>query len=217
MANEVNTLVEKSQITGIVLAGGRGSRMGGVDKGLQLYNGTALAKHAIELLQPQVGYVLINANRNLDIYQAWGTQVSAEVLTDAIADFAGPLAGFLVGLQHCTTPYLITVPCDTPRFPADLVSRLAQALSLHDAEIAMVSSPDEQGVLRHQPVFCLVKRELVESLKAFTDAGGRKIGAWAVQNKLVRVNFNEAHDDSKAFYNANTLEDLLQLSAYEKH
>lgn len=209
--------MDKSQITGIVLAGGRGSRMGGVDKGLQLYRGTALAKHAIEQLQAQVGHVLINANRNLEIYRTWGLQFTAEVILDEIADFAGPLAGFLVGLQHCTTPYLVTVPCDTPRFPADLVSRLATALSQHDADIAMVSSPDEEGVLRHQPVFCLMKKELVGNLQTFTDAGGRKIGAWASQLKLVRVNFNEAHDDPKAFYNANTLEDLQQLSAYEKH
>jgi molybdenum cofactor guanylyltransferase len=209
--------VDKSQITGIVLAGGRGSRMGGVDKGLQLYNGTALAKRAIEQLQSQVGSLLINANRNLDTYEAWGSQVSADVLVDGITDFAGPLAGFLIGLQHCTTPYLITVPCDTPRFPPDLVHRLADALSQKNADIAMVSSPDEEGVLRHQPVFCLMKRELATSLKAFTDAGGRKIGAWAVLHKLARVNFNQAHDDPKAFYNANTLEDLQQLSSYEKH
>jgi molybdenum cofactor guanylyltransferase len=209
--------VDKNLITGIVLAGGRGSRMGGIDKGLQLYKGTALAKHAIEQLQPQVGHLLINANRNLAIYQAWGSPVSADVLMDGITDFAGPLAGFLVGLQHCTTPYLMTVPCDTPRFPSDLVSRLADALSQQDADIAMVSSPDEEGILRHQPVFCLMKRELAESLKAFTDAGGRKIGAWAAQHKLARVNFNEANDDPKAFYNANTLEDLHQLSSYEKH
>ena len=209
--------MDKNLITGIVLAGGRGSRMGGVDKGLQLYNGTALAKHAIEQLQPQVGHLLINANRNLDIYQAWGSPVSADVLMDGITDFAGPLAGFLIGLQHCKTPYLMTVPCDTPRFPSDLVRRLADALSQQDAEIAMVSSPDEEGVLRHQPVFCLMKRDLVESLKTFTDAGGRKIGAWAAQHKLVRINFNEVYDDPKAFYNANTLEDLQQLSSYEKH
>ncbi|MEY4910855.1 MAG: putative molybdopterin-guanine dinucleotide biosynthesis protein [Pseudomonadota bacterium] len=209
--------MDRSLITGIVLAGGRGSRMGGVDKGLQLYNGTALAKHATQQLQSQVGPLLINANRNLDTYEMWGSKVSADVLVDGITDFAGPLAGFLVGLQHCKTPYLMTVPCDTPRFPSDLVSRLANALSQQDADIAMVSSPDEEGVLRHQPVFCLMKRELVESLKVFTDTGGRKIGAWVVQHKLARVNFNEAHDDPKAFYNANTLEDLQQLSAYEKY
>lgn len=209
--------MDKNQITGIVLAGGRGSRMGGVDKGLQLYNGTPLAKHAIQRLRPQVGELLINANRNLEIYQTWGSEVSTEVIVDKLADFAGPLAGFLVGLQQCKTPFLMTVPCDTPRFPADLVTRLSEAQVQNDADIAMVSSPDEEGVLRHQPVFCLMKRELVESLKVFTDAGGRKIGAWAVDHKLVRVNFDELHDDPKAFYNANTLEDLQQLSAYEKH
>jgi molybdenum cofactor guanylyltransferase len=209
--------VDKNQITGIVLAGGRGSRMGGVDKGLQLYNDTPLAKHAIERLRPQVGQLLINANRNLEIYQTWGSEVAAEVVVDELADFAGPLAGFLVGLQQCKTPFLMTVPCDTPRFPSNLVARLSETLLQNDADIAMVSSPDEEGILRHQPVFCLIKRELVESLKAFTDAGGRKIGAWAVQHKLARVNFNEAHDDPKAFYNANTLEDLQQLSSYEKH
>jgi molybdopterin-guanine dinucleotide biosynthesis protein A len=209
--------VDKSLITGIVLAGGRGSRMGGIDKGLQLYNETPLAKHAIERLLPQVGKLLINANRNLETYQAWGCELDAKVIVDGLADFAGPLAGFLAGLQYCKTPFLMTVPCDTPRFPSNLVARLAEALVQNDADIAMVSSPDEEGVLRHQPVFCLMKRTLLESLKAFTDADGRKIGAWAAQQKLVRVNFNEMQDDPKAFYNANTLEDLLQLSAYEKH
>jgi molybdopterin-guanine dinucleotide biosynthesis protein A len=209
--------VDKKQITGIVLAGGRGSRMGGVDKGLQLYNDTPLAKHAIQLLQPQVGSLLINANRNLDIYRSWAAEADAQIVVDGLADFAGPLAGFLAGLEHCKTPYLMTVPCDTPRFPSNLVARLSEALVKNDADIAMVSSPDDEGVLRHQPVFCLLKRELVESLKVFTEADGRKIGAWAAQQKLVRVNFNEAHDDQKAFYNANTLEDLQQLSTYEKH
>lgn len=212
--------MDKNLITGIVLAGGRGSRMGGVDKGLQLYNGTPLAKHSILKLRPQVGQILINANRHLDIYQSWGADLgfgAANVVVDGLADFAGPLAGFLVGLQTCTTPFLMTVPCDTPRFPTDLVARLYDALVQHDADITMVSSPDEEGVLRHQPVFCLMRRELAERLKLFTDAGGRKIGAWAAQQKLVRVDFNSSHDDPKAFYNANTLEDLQQLSVYEKH
>jgi molybdenum cofactor guanylyltransferase len=209
--------VDKNLITGIVLAGGRGSRMGGIDKGLQLYNDTPLAKHAIQRLQPQVGNLLINANRNLEIYKIWGSDVNAEVIVDGLVDFAGPLAGFLVGLQQCKTPFLMTVPCDTPRFPSNLVARLSDALVQNNADIAMVSSPDEEGVMRHQPVFCLMKRELLESLKVFTDADGRKIGAWAAQQKLVRVNFNEVHDDPKAFYNANTLEDLQQLSTYEKH
>ncbi len=209
--------MDKNLITGIVLAGGRGSRMGGVDKGLQLYNGIPLAKHALHQLQAQVGSLLINANRNLETYKTWGSEVDAEVVVDGLADFAGPLAGFLVGLQQCKTPFLMTVPCDTPRFPADLVSRLSRALIQNDAEIAMVSSPDDEGILRHQPVFCLMKQTMVDSLQVFTDAGGSKIGAWAAQQKLIRVNFNEPNDDPKAFYNANTLQDLQQLSAYEKY
>ena len=201
--------LNKQDITGIILAGGRGSRMGGVDKGLQLFNGMPLVKNALALLKPQVGTLLVNANRNLDTYKA----LDVPVLVDDLADFAGPLAGFLVGMAHCTTPYLMTVPCDTPCFPADLVTRLSEALLLDKADIAMASSPDDTGKLCHQPVFCLIKRELLPSLQAFTDGGGRKIGAWASQHRLVRVPFNLLHDDPKAFYNANTLADLQQLEA----
>lgn len=201
--------INLTQITGIILAGGRGSRMGGVDKGLQLFNGTALIQHAIHRLQPQVGQLLINANRHLEMYQALGLPV----LADDLADFAGPLAGFLVGLTHCQTPYLATAPCDTPCFPTDLIDRLAKALVSANADIAMVSSPDMGGVLVHQPVFCLLKRELLASLQAFTSDGGRKIGAWAAQHTLVRVPFNLVHDRPDAFYNANTSADLLQLEA----
>lgn len=201
--------IHRAEITGIILAGGRGSRMGGIDKGLQLFKDTPLIQHAIDRLQPQVGPLLINANRHLEVYQAYGLPV----LADDLADFAGPLAGFLVGLTHCKTPYLATVPCDTPGFPADLIGRLAQALACADADIAMVSSPDAGGVLVHQPVFCLLKRELLTSLQAFTHEGGRKIGAWATQHILVRVPFNLTNDRPDAFYNANTAADLLQLEA----
>ena len=201
--------LNKQDITGIVLAGGRGSRMGGVDKGLQLFNGMPLVKNALTLLKPQVGTMLVNANRNLDTYKA----LDVPVLVDDLADFAGPLAGFLVGMAHCTTPYLMTVPCDTPCFPADLVTRLSEALLRENADIAMASSPDDTGKLCHQPVFCLIKCELLPSLQNFTDGGGRKIGAWASQRRLVRVPFNLLHDDPKAFYNANTLADLQQIEA----
>lgn len=201
--------ISLSQITGIILAGGRGSRMGGLDKGLQLFNGTPLFQHAIARLQPQVGQLLINANRHLEVYKAQGLPV----LVDDLADFAGPLAGFLVGLSHCQTPYLATVPCDTPCFPTDLIDRLSKALVNAGADIAMVSSPDAGGILVNQPVFCLLKRELLDSLQAFTSDGGRKIGAWATQQKLVRVPFNLAHDRPDAFYNANTSADLQQLEA----
>jgi len=115
--------LEPQDITGLILAGGRGSRMGGVDKGLQNFNGIPLALHTLMRLGPQVETVMVNANRNLSAYESFG----ASVWPDASADFAGPLSGFLVGLERAETPYVLTVPCDTPRLPLDLAERLAQA------------------------------------------------------------------------------------------
>ena len=112
-------MIDTCDITGLILAGGRGSRMGGVDKGLQGFRGQPLALHVLRRLQPQVGSVMISANRNLAAYEAFGVPV----WPDGLADHAGPLAGFLIGLEHCTTPWLLTVPCDSPRFPADLAGR----------------------------------------------------------------------------------------------
>jgi molybdopterin-guanine dinucleotide biosynthesis protein A len=194
----------KGAITGLVLAGGRGSRMGGVDKGLQNHRGIALAMHALLRLGPQVGEVMINANRNLGAYESMGVPV----WPDALPDFAGPLAGFLAGLEHCATDYLVTVPCDTPDFPEDLVAHLGAALEADGAEIAMASAP-EDGVLRAQPVFCLLKASLLESLVRFTAGGGRKIDRWTAQHRCVEVPF----PDASAFFNANTLADLQRLQA----
>ena len=196
-----------SEITGLVLAGGRGSRMGGVDKGLQNFNGMPLALHTLMRLQPQVGELLVNANRNLAAYEAFG----APVWPDGISDYAGPLAGFLTGLERCETPWLLTVPCDTPLFPQDLVARLSQAADQNGAEIAMAAAPEEDGQLRPQPVFCLLRRELLESLMRFTQGGGRKIDAWTAQQRTVIVPFNLPGDAPSAFFNANTLAELHQL------
>ena len=177
-------MIDPNDITGLILAGGRGSRMGGVDKGLQTHHGVPLALHALLRLSPQVGQVLINANRNLGAYEAMG----ASVWPDASPDYAGPLAGFLAGLEHCETPYLVTVPCDSPQFPLDLVARLAQALQVNAAEIAMAATL-EDGVMRSQPVFCLMKAELMESLVRFTAAGERKIDRWTALHRCVDVPF----------------------------
>ncbi len=195
-------MIAREAITGLVLAGGRGSRMGGTDKGLQNYRGVPLALHALMRLGPQVGHVMLNANRNLGAYESFG----APVWPDALPDFAGPLAGFLAGLEQCETPYLVTVPCDSPQFPLDLVARLAQALQVNDAEIAMAATL-EDGVMRSQPVFCLMKAELMESLVRFTAAGERKIDRWTALHRCVDVPF----DDAGAFANANTLVELQQL------
>jgi len=201
--------IPASQITGVVLAGGRGARMGGVDKGLQLYNGVPMALHALRRLQPQVEGVLLNANRHQDQYQAFG----APVHPDALPDYAGPLAGFITALQHCPTPYLMTVPCDSPLFPSDLVARMAQALLHDEADIAMASvqEPDRHGQLawRSQPVFCLLPVRLLSSLNAFVKEGGRKIDAWTALHKTVLVPF----EDARAFANANTLDQLQALQS----
>ncbi|HYN62484.1 MAG TPA: molybdenum cofactor guanylyltransferase MobA [Rubrivivax sp.] len=194
--------IKPELITGLVLAGGRGSRMGGVDKGLQNHQGMSLALHALLRLQSQVGTVMINANRNLGAYEAMGVPV----WPDSMADYPGPLAGLLTGLERCETPYLVSVPCDTPHFPADLVSRLASALVEADAEIAMAAAV-EAGELRTQPVFCLLKAELLESLVHYLQSGQRKIDRWTGQHHCVMVPF----DDASAFFNANTLAELQRL------
>lgn len=199
--------IPASDITGLILAGGRGSRMGGVDKGLQNFNGMALALHTMLRLQPQVGEVMINANRNLAAYESFGVPVWPDVLPD----YAGPLAGFLTGLERCETPWLVTVPCDTPLFPHDLVARLAAVAREQKAEIAMAAGREEDGQLRTQPVFCLLRVELLESLVRFTHDGGRKIDAWTARHRTATVPFDAPGDDPRAFCNANTLAQLHQL------
>jgi molybdopterin-guanine dinucleotide biosynthesis protein A len=199
--------IPPEDITGLILAGGRATRMGGSDKGLQNFRGMPLALHTLMRLAPQVGSVIVNANRNLSAYESFG----AEVWPDTLPDFAGPLAGFLTGLERCETPYMVTVPCDTPLFPADLVARLAGALEREDAEIAMAAAPEEDGQLRTQPVFCLLKRELMESLVRFTHEGGRKIDAWTARHRTAVVPFDRPDDAPRAFFNANTLAELHRL------
>jgi len=204
-------MIHHHEITALVLAGGRGSRMGGVDKGLQNFNGTPLALHTVLRLQMQAGHLvgdlMVNANRNLGAYEAFGVPV----WPDSLNDYAGPLAGFLTGLERCETPYLLTVPCDTPRFPLDLAQRLAQAFDDEQTEIAMAAAPEADGQLRPQPVFCLLRVSLLESLTAFTQAGGRKIDRWTGQHRTVVVPFNQPGDDTQAFCNVNTLHELHAL------
>ncbi len=204
-------MIDTHDITGLILAGGRGSRMGGVDKGLQNFRGMPLALQALMRLSPQVGGVMINANRNLSAYESFGVPV----WPDGLADYAGPLAGFLCGLERCETPWLLTVPCDTPLFPADLASRLAAAAAAQGADIAMAAAPEpeEDGStrVRTQPVFCLLRVGLLESLMRFTQEGGRKIDRWTAQHPCAIVAFDQPGDDPLAFRNANTLAELHAL------
>jgi molybdenum cofactor guanylyltransferase len=205
-----------NNITALVLAGGRGSRMGGVDKGLQHFRGEALVNHALRRLQQQEGglihTVVVNANRNLSAYET----LNVPVLPDASPEeFAGPLAGFLTGLERCETPYLLTVPCDTPLFPRDLAQRLWQALEKTNAEIAMACAPETDDAgrthTRPQPVFCLIQASLKESLAAFMQHGGRKIDAWTAQHRVAWAKFDTPADNPQAFANANTLQELQAL------
>jgi len=207
-ADATGAAIATALITGVVLAGGRGTRMGGVDKGLQLFHGVPLAQHALHRLQPQVGASMLNANRHLDEYRAFGVAVH----TDTLPDYAGPLAGFVTALEHCDTPYLVTVPCDSPLFPTDLVLRLAQALVREQADIAMASiqEPDARNgssAWRVQPVFCLLSTRVLPRLHQFIAEGGRKIDAWTARHPTAVVPF----DDPQAFTNANTLDELQAL------
>jgi molybdenum cofactor guanylyltransferase len=192
----------RDQVSGLILAGGRATRMGGIDKGLQLHLGVPLALHALHRLEPQVGSLMLNANRNLETYRTMGVPV----WPDERPDFSGPLAGMLAGLEHCATGYLATVPCDSPNFPTDLVARMMEGLLSAGGDLATAYTR-EAGELRAQPVFCLMKTSLRESLREFIDSGERKTGLFAARHGGARVVFA----DAAAFANANTLGELATL------
>ncbi len=174
--------------------------MGGRDKGLQRHQGRPLVQHALERLAPQVGSMLLSANRHLDDYRAFGVPV----LPDAVDDYPGPLAGWLTALHHCGTPWLASVPCDVPRFPLDLVERLANAVTQGKADLAVAATHGDDGRLRLQPVFSLLSVNLAPSLQRYFDEGGRRVQQWVLQQRHVAVAF----DDASAFGNLNTLQDL---------
>jgi molybdopterin-guanine dinucleotide biosynthesis protein A len=186
-------------ITGLILAGGRGTRMGSVDKGLVPLSGKPMVAHVIERLGPQVGALMINANQNHDTYAAYGLPV----WPDALPDFAGPLAGLQTGLAHCSTPYLVTAPCDSPFLPLDLVARLAQARSAQDADLA-VAVTGAGDTRQPHPVFCLARTALLPHLTAFLEGGGRKVDRWYCSLKVAEVLF----EDEAAFRNINTRDEL---------
>lgn len=200
------THIDQQLITGLILAGGRGTRMGTVDKGLQVFRGSPMAMHAFLRLSPQVGEIIINANQHLAAYAAFG----AKVWPDKIDGFAGPLAGLQTGLHHCKTPYLVSVPCDSPFLPADLVERLSNALISEQADVAVavtIESNGETVAKQAHPVFSLMKSSVLTHLNDFLDQGGRKVDTWYASLNIVEVVF----DDVAAFRNINTLQDLRQF------
>ena len=187
---------DRDAVTGIVLAGGQGRRMGGVDKGLVDLGGRPLVAHVLDRFAPQVGDVLINANQNLDRYRALGHPV----VEDAVGGFAGPLAGLHAGLTRAGGGLVVTVPCDSPFLPLDLVARLRAALDREDAQLAVAKTFDQP-----HPVFALVRRGVLPDLAAFLAAGGRKIDAWYAALRIVEVAFD---DEADAFRNINTADEL---------
>lgn len=188
-----------SAITGIILAGGRAERMGGCDKGLLPLAGRPMAAHVLGALRPQVGELIINANRNLEAYRALGCRV----LSDGVGEFCGPLAGMLAALEAATTPLLITVPCDSPLLPGDYVQRMYEILEGANAEIAVAA-----GGGRLQPVFALLRNGLRASLRVRLEAGERKIDRWFARHRMIVTDFS---DHPEMFRNINTPADLVEL------
>jgi molybdopterin-guanine dinucleotide biosynthesis protein A len=185
-----------SSVTGLILAGGKGSRMGGVDKGLQAFRGKRLVDHVYERFAPQVGGVIINANQNHEEYKTFGVRV----VSDAIGGYAGPLAGLHAGLSVSKRPFLASVPCDSPFLSADLIERLYQRIDESGAELAVAKTGDQP-----HPVFSLMRRGVLDHLAEFLKGGGRKIDAWYATLNVVEVAFD---DEADAFSNFNTLEEL---------
>ncbi|MDC8783735.1 molybdenum cofactor guanylyltransferase MobA [Roseateles koreensis] len=210
----------RDQITGLLLAGGRGSRMGGLDKGLQTLNGRPLFAHVLSRLAPQVGPLLISANRNLDAYAAAGHPL----VRDEDDSYAGPLAGWLAGLRLARTDWLLCVPCDTPALPLDLAERLAEAALACGAKVAVPVSARPQATLKNdvheapqvQAAFCLMRVELKDSLAAYLQSGERKIQTWLRAQKAVPVPFDRPGDVA-AFFNANSLAELQSLEQDAPH
>lgn len=193
--------MKKTGITGVILAGGEARRMGGGDKGLVELRGKPLVEHALAALSPQVNTVIINANRNRERYAAYGHPVIA----DSRQGFQGPLAGMLSCIEAAGTEFIVSVPCDSPLLPDDLVARLFRQLSEEEADISVAHNGD-----RMQPVFTLMPTSLASSMQAFLDGGGRKIDRWFEQHKLAVTDFS---DKPECFRNINNPAELAQMEA----
>ncbi|MDJ0957759.1 MAG: molybdenum cofactor guanylyltransferase MobA [Arenicellales bacterium] len=188
-------------ITGLILAGGRARRMGGVDKGLVILGGKPLIAHVVERLAPQVEQIIISANRNLPEYRNWADTV----IKDSIGEYDGPLAGMASGLEVSTTEYVLTTPCDSPLLAPDLAKRMYGELTSAKAKVAVASDGK-----RLQPVFMLIHCSLLTSMVAFLEAGERKIDKWFDQHAVIVVDFS---DEPETFVNINTLEEKEELTS----
>ncbi len=186
-------------VTAVILAGGRGRRFEGRDKGLIGYKNCPIIEHVIKAISPQVTDIMINANRSEDVYAAYGYPV----INDDLSGFQGPLAGFSTAMQHATNTHILTLPCDGPFISSNYVGRMIAALAPGSADLAVAHDGE-----RMQPVHALIPRKLIDSLRAFMDKGERKIDRWYAQHEVVLVDFA---DSPEIFKNINTLEELQAL------
>ena len=191
--------IAKDKITGVILAGGKARRMGGADKGLILFDGNPLIEHVIKAFEPQVGNLLINANRNYEIYKNYGF----DIIRDELEDYCGPLAGMACALNKTNTPYLVTVPCDTPFISDNLVASLSSSILNEKAEISVAHNGD-----RLQPVFCMMKKTMIRSINDYLQKGGRKIDQWFEQHSVAIVDLSS---NPECFKNVNSKEDIAIL------
>jgi molybdopterin-guanine dinucleotide biosynthesis protein A len=198
-------MISSKDITGLILAGGRAQRMGGVDKGLIPFHDKPLIESAIAKLKTQTQSIIINANRNITKYASYGYPV----IMDETPDFSGPLAGFSVGLKACRTPYLLTSPCDSPLLPSNLAQLLSAEMERGDFELVYASSKEANGKIWAQPVFCLIRANLLDSLTNFLLKGDLKIDRWFKELRSSTVIF----EDPLVFANVNTPEELKSLEA----
>lgn len=196
-------MISSKEITGLILAGGRAQRMGGIDKGLIPFHNKPLIESAIAKLKPQTQSIIINANRNITKYASYGYPV----IMDETPDFSGPLAGFAVGLKACKTSYLLTSPCDSPLLPNNLAELLSAEMERGDFQLVYASSKETDGKVWAQPVFCLMRTNLQESLTQFLMKGDLKIDRWFKELRSSTVIF----DDPQVFANVNTPEELKAL------
>lgn len=190
-----------TEITGIVLAGGKGRRMDGLDKGMILFRDMPLIEHVLNRLAPQVDQLIINANRNFDFY----TQAGVPVVPDERLDFAGPLAGMEAALSRVKTPLCLIVPCDTPFLPEDLAARMLRAMYQDGADIVIPDDGDQA-----QPVFCLMRTSLLDSISRSLDSSIQKVQDWLAMQNLSWADFS---DRPEAFTNINDQQTLTRLES----
>lgn len=195
------TVIPQKEITGVILAGGRARRMGGIDKGLILLNGKPMVEHVIAALRAEVDNLLINANRNLEQYAAFGYPV----IPDIMDGYLGPLAGIASGMRAASSQYIVTAPCDSPLVANNLVRRLYATLTREGADISVAHDGE-----RMHPVFALMRRDLLPNLLDFLNAGQRKIDRWYAQHRLAVAYFR---DQPEAFRNVNSPEERAELES----